>query len=214
MKDINLLHPKLRILARKLLEKAEQEGIHLIITSTLRTPKEQDELYAQGRQGEKKNWKVVTNVPYPWSMHNWGLAFDVCVVKNIDGQMKADWNSKEYKRVGEIGKSLGLNWGGDWKEFVDLGHFELPGYRVANLIAVYKTPDKFLQTFNQFQTDPEVENLSANEIPGEPVTVQFGSSKIKGYLVNNRVYAPVRDIVSILGKEVEWNQDTRTAIIK
>jgi len=30
-----------------------------------------------------------------------------------------------YKEVGGIGKSLGLEWGGDWKSIVDEPHFEV-----------------------------------------------------------------------------------------
>lgn len=85
---------------------------------TLRTTKEQDTLYAQGRT---KVGNIVTNAKGGYSFHNFGVAFDVCPVVN----KKLEWNDKKiFKKIGTIGLSLGLEWGGAWKAFKDLPHFQ------------------------------------------------------------------------------------------
>lgn len=38
---------------------------------------------------------------------------------------------EKYEQVGKLGKGLGLVWGGDWKGFVDLPHFETEDAREA-----------------------------------------------------------------------------------
>lgn len=141
MRDINLLHPDLQILCRRLIQLAAQNGIEIIIVQTLRTAEEQNALYAQGRTVAGD---IVTNVRYPYSMHNWGLAFDFAVI--IDG--KANWERTDlYQKVGELGKSLGLRWGGDFKTLKDMPHFEMVGFEINKLIERYQTPEKYVATF-------------------------------------------------------------------
>lgn len=146
MRDVNLLHPGLQILCRQLIDLSRQNGIEILITQTLRTREEQDALYAQGRTA---TGNIVTNVRYPHSMHCWGLAFDFAV--KVDGQVS--WNRLDlYERVGQLGKSLGLRWGGDFKTFKDRPHFELPGYEVSQLIKQYQSPVRFIATFEEDDT--------------------------------------------------------------
>lgn len=100
MRDIELLHPRLRTLCRQLIDLSRQNGIEIIITQTLRTRQEQDALYAQGRTA---SGNIVTNVRYPYSMHCWGLAFDVAVMLNG----KVTWNRLDlYDRVGQYDKTV------------------------------------------------------------------------------------------------------------
>lgn len=143
MRDINLLHPRLRTLCRQLIDLARQNNIEITITQTLRTREEQDALYAQGRTAAGN---IVTNARYPYSMHCWGLAFDFAVV--LQGQV--NWERLDlYDRVGQLGKSLGLRWGGDFTTLKDRPHFELPGYDINRLIAEYQTPARFIATFKE-----------------------------------------------------------------
>jgi peptidoglycan L-alanyl-D-glutamate endopeptidase CwlK len=143
LRDIELLHPRLRTLCRQLIDLSRQNGIEIIITQTLRTRQEQDALYAQGRTA---SGNIVTNVRYPYSMHCWGLAFDVAVMLNG----KVTWNRLDlYDRVGQLGKSLGLRWGGDFKTLKDRPRFELPGYDINQMIKQYQSPDRFTATFKE-----------------------------------------------------------------
>ena len=117
----------------------------VLITQTFRTKQEQDDIYAQGRT---KPGSIVTNVKYPNSAHCWGVAFDFC--RNVKGK-EWDNSDKFFNKVGAIGKSLGLTWGGDWKGFVDLPHLEMSKYMPNSstnaLVSKYGTPDKFKETW-------------------------------------------------------------------
>jgi len=144
MKDLNRLHPWMKTQAETLKVRSKLElGIDIIITQTLRTKTEQDELWAQGRTtpGVK-----VTNAKYPQSMHCWGLAFDFVPV--IGG--KAIWNKPDlFKKIGALGKSMGLTWGGDFKSLKDMPHFEAPNHDWKELQAKYGTPEKYIATWGK-----------------------------------------------------------------
>lgn len=111
------LHPVVAAKARALIALAAREGIHLLVTSTLRTFDEQAVIFAQGRS---RPGRRVTNARPGQSWHNFGLAFDV--VPLVEG--KPVWNSCYWERIGAIGRSLGLVWGGDFRSFKDKPHFE------------------------------------------------------------------------------------------
>lgn len=125
------LHPKLEPLARLFLEICKSKGIDILITCTYRSGREQDALYAQGRTTEGK---IVTNAQAGESAHNYTIAgkpaakaFDI--VPLIAG--KCCWDSKNdvWQEVGDIGKSIGLEWAGDWKKFKEYPHFQLKDWR-------------------------------------------------------------------------------------
>ncbi len=63
---------------------------------------------------------IVTNARAGQSVHNFGLAFDVGV---FEGSRYLG-NSPKYKGLGALGLELGLEWGGNWKTFVDEPHFQ------------------------------------------------------------------------------------------
>lgn len=130
-KKLQGLHPTLAAKARQLITLAFKEGINIIITQGYRSTEEQDALYAQGRT---KPGKIVTQVKGGHSYHNYGLAFDFAV---LDANGKINWNvDKRWKRVGALGKSLGLEWGGDWTKFKDYPHFQLTfGLTIKDLLA-------------------------------------------------------------------------------
>lgn len=110
------LHPYVKRLCEMFLDKCRSVGLHPTITSTLRTMKEQEEIYASGRT---KPGKILSYTKPGHSMHNYGLAFD------------CSFPAEEYKKAAAIGKNLGLTWGGDFKvngkPFVDRPHFQWTG---------------------------------------------------------------------------------------
>lgn len=120
-KDLSKLHPYVKILAEKFLVKCSKEGLNLIITQTLRTIDEQNALYAKGRT---KPGSKVTNAKGGYSMHNYGLAFDIAII--VNGKITWD-NEALYAKAGKIGESIGLEWGGSWKSFKDTPHFQWTG---------------------------------------------------------------------------------------
>ena len=81
---IELMHPTIREQLKKdylEINKNLPKGVRLRFTQTLRTNKEQDDLYAQGRT---KKGKIVTNAKGGQSIHNFGLAFDIVILLDKD----------------------------------------------------------------------------------------------------------------------------------
>ncbi|MFR3753371.1 MAG: M15 family metallopeptidase [Enterocloster sp.] len=54
-----------------------------------------------------------------------GTAFDI--FRN-DGAGAYNDSALFFQRVGAIGMSLGLEWGGNWKSIMDNPHFQLPDW--------------------------------------------------------------------------------------
>lgn len=82
-----------------------------------RSFKEQDALF-----NKLVNGKRVTKARGGLSWHNYGVAADVVFLENG----KWSWAEKhDWKKLGDLGKSVGLEWGGDWKSFPDRPHFQL-----------------------------------------------------------------------------------------
>ncbi len=135
------------------MEACRKQGLIVGISETWRSKAEQDALYAQGRTTPGI---VVTNCRYPDSPHNWGVAFDIYRNDGMGAYYDGDsW----FKKCGQIGKQMGLFWGGDFKSFVDRPHFELKKYLPNNsckaLIAKYGTPEKFKQTWEENEMTQE-----------------------------------------------------------
>ena len=117
-RKIEDLHPYVAKLCRAFIAACKKEGIDILITSTWRDNEAQNALFAQGRT---KPGKKVTNAKAGQSFHNYKLAFDFVPIVNG----KAQWNDlRTFKRAGEIGKRLGLEWAGDWKSFREYAHLQ------------------------------------------------------------------------------------------
>lgn len=127
MADLATLKPKVRQLAEQLVMRCKEQGITVIVTQALRTFAEQDALFAQGRT---KPGSIVTRAKGGFSLHNYGVAFDIVPI--ING--KADYKNLElFDRIGTLGEQIGLEWGGRWKTFPDRPHFQfLAGYTLVD----------------------------------------------------------------------------------
>jgi peptidoglycan L-alanyl-D-glutamate endopeptidase CwlK len=123
---LSTLEPGTGNLGRRHVAACREAGITLLVTQAYRDMDEQAALYAKGRT---EPGRVVTNARPGYSWHNFRRAYDVAVVDG--GQVI--WAGPEYVRAGEIGKSLGLVWGGGFGSIKgDLGHFEYhPGMTLA-----------------------------------------------------------------------------------
>lgn len=148
--DRSKLHPQLNYKLSLLLKKCMKKGIYLIITEGFRTPAEQDRLYAKGRTAPGEIVTHARGSSYS-SQHQWGIAFDIAMNYDIDGDGKVSddtWNRKGFQRVAKIAKSIGLGWGGDWK-FVDTPHLYLKkwGSTTAKLKQQYGTFANFKKTW-------------------------------------------------------------------
>ncbi len=151
LERIKTAHPKIR----KQLEEIYTEICSRLTGRSMcrfafvyRTNEEQDALYAQGRTTKGK---VVTNARGGQSYHNYGLAVDIVLItdtdgngsfetaswdrfKDFDGDGKSDWAEVVY-----VFKMFGWEWGGDWRRFPDYPHFQKPmGYTIADLMKMSK----------------------------------------------------------------------------
>jgi len=135
MRGIEKLHPLVQVMAQRLIVLCEDAGLSIKISDTLRTKAEQDAIPATN-----------TNAKYPNSYHNWGLAFDF-----FRAEKGREWdnNDKFFDKVGEIGKSIGLTWGGDFKKLKgDVGHFQDNNHgTIQSLISRWGSPDLFIKSW-------------------------------------------------------------------
>jgi peptidoglycan L-alanyl-D-glutamate endopeptidase CwlK len=153
LQRIQTAHPKLRAELTKIYEE-----ICAVLTSRVicrfhfvfRSIAEQDALYAQGRtklfDSKGKRLGIVTNAKGGSSFHNYGLAVDIVLLIDNDGNgsyESASWDTKkdsdkdgisDWLECVAIFKKYGWEWGGDWKRFNDAPHFQKTfGYTTAQL---------------------------------------------------------------------------------
>lgn len=114
------LLPQVQQMCGRFIDECKKQGYTVFVTQGLRTKAQQDAIYAQGRT---KPGKIVTHAPFPKSMHNHGLAFDIA----FRGKELYPADDKVWKAVAEIGKKIGLDAGYFWKKFQDKPHFEYTG---------------------------------------------------------------------------------------
>lgn len=122
-RSLTELHPKVAHMAQQFVEACDEQGIDLLVTSTYRDHESQNELYAQGRT---KPGKIVTNARGGQSYHNWRCALDVVPLRNG----KCVWDSSDpvWRKVGEIGESIGFEWAGRWSgRLKESAHFQYTG---------------------------------------------------------------------------------------
>jgi len=120
-RDISELNPETAALCREFVAECAKHRIEVLITSTYRDFESQNALYAQGRTTPGR---IVTNAKGGYSWHNFRCAFDFCPI--VHG--KAQWNDRAlFRRCGEIGKALGLEWAGDWVKFKEYAHLQHTG---------------------------------------------------------------------------------------
>ena len=116
---IKTLHPLIQCDVANIINEAEATlGITFRVSQALRTIAEQDALYAKGRTAPGK---VVTKARGGSSYHNYGLAFDVALIRNG----KVIWNDPGYRNLSTIAEKYGFYWGGNFRgKFTDQPHFE------------------------------------------------------------------------------------------
>jgi peptidoglycan L-alanyl-D-glutamate endopeptidase CwlK len=120
---IKTIHPILRselekdyIECNNLLPK----GVRLRFAYVYRSVNEQNILFAQRPK--------VTNARGGQSIHNYGMAFDIVILKDKDNNGTFETASfdidEHWMKVVKFFKAKGWTWGGDWKSFKDAPHFE------------------------------------------------------------------------------------------
>jgi peptidoglycan L-alanyl-D-glutamate endopeptidase CwlK len=129
---IKEFHPKFRDLLLKQYIEANNllgKGARLRFAYVYRSNALQDKLFNQKPK--------VTNAKGGQSIHNYGLAFDIVLLYDNDGNgtfEEASWSmirdfdkdgKADWKEIVDYFKSKGWEHGGDWKTFKDQPHFQL-----------------------------------------------------------------------------------------
>ena len=132
-KRLQQLHPALASRVRAMVADLAAQGTVVEVVQGLRTFAEQDELYAKGRT---KPGAIVTQARGGESNHNYGLAVDLCPFTND----KPDWNAPMgvWAAIGAAAAAHGLEWGGQWKKFLDKPHVQLPAMTVRECARCYQ----------------------------------------------------------------------------
>jgi len=118
-RDLSELASYFLPLATKLIEQCALARVPVRVVDTGRTPTEQEQKIAQG-----VSWTVRSkHEPQPPEYKS--EAIDI-VPESILSEHKPDWDpeSLDWQRIGVIGISFGLRWGGDWTTHKDPSHFE------------------------------------------------------------------------------------------
>jgi hypothetical protein len=133
-KRLQQLHPALAVAVRAMVVDLATKGTVVEVVQGLRTFAEQDDLYAKGRTTPGP---IVTQARGGESNHNFGLAVDLCPFTNGT----PDWNApmSVWAAIGTSAEAQGLEWGGQWKKFLDKPHVQLPSMTVKECARCYET---------------------------------------------------------------------------
>lgn len=175
IRDINELTPLAQTACRLFMAKCREAGLDIFITETYRPQIRQNELWEQGRT---KPGKIVT-----WTMHSrhtsrraWDIACNGCILYDIDTLNKA----------GAIAKSLGITWGGDWKD-PDKPHFEIG----INWEAP-KEDEEEVKRYNTIEEIPEwgketIQSLINKGCFADPKHLDLSEDMLRVFVIHDRM---------------------------
>lgn len=155
---IKLMHPKVRESCLKTYNEmcAALTGRAIVrFAYTLRTFAEQDALYQIGRtklyDNNGRRLGIVTNAKAGQSLHNYGLAFDIVLLRDTDKNgtfESASWDvvtdfdadgEADWMECVRIAKANSWFWGGDFRGFTDKPHFENKlGFSINDLYRMHQ----------------------------------------------------------------------------
>jgi len=176
-RSLDCLMPYVRYLALRLKEECAGVGIPLGFANTLRDAEYQAWCYQNGKSATKDI-----------GPHAFGMAFDVFI--NRKG---SEYDMDLLRRVGAIGKKLGLSWAGDWKSFREYVHFEYTGGLSAAELRAGKRV--------------ELPAVPKELIDADRMQVYFPGGKAEGYAVDGVTSVPLRAVCEKLGYTVSWTPD-------
>lgn len=197
MRNVSQLNPKLQKKVEQLKALCQQNGITIGISECVRTVAEQDALYAKGRT---TGGSIVTNcrgTSYS-SMHQWGVAFDFYLIVDVDGDGKTSddaFNNATglFDKVGKLGQSIGLEWGGSWQSIKDKPHFQLPdwGSTATKLKNQYGTPEKFRASWDTGTTEKVDQTAVADNVTASKSHTEAARAKSALY---NKAYTTTANL--------------------
>ena len=107
-----------RTAALKWYEYCVKNGINILIYETIRTVETQRKYVSSGASQTMKSYHIV------------GQALDFVPVNDKGDTLWGGYGASDIKKAISYAKSLGFEWGGDWKSFIDKPHlqFNYKGY--------------------------------------------------------------------------------------
>lgn len=105
-----------------ILSSLKTRGLNARLSQGYRTPKQQDDFYAQGRT---KPGPIITYATSKTGKHPRGIAADIDLLDANGNPLPS--SAKEWAALGEEASKRGLTWGGGWKKLKDLRHVEANG---------------------------------------------------------------------------------------
>lgn len=154
VRDLELLHPTLRIKVERVITRMSREHGHEVkVVETVRSQERQDHLFAQGRtrDGEIVTWTQQ-------SRHTHGLAADLMVDGGWD-------NTAAYARLQRIARQEGLHTLGP----SDPGHVELPHAAGHRSVSASVGDDPAASSTDTHRTAPErARQLQAMDVSAKP----------------------------------------------
>lgn len=208
VKNMGKVDPVVKNSTLEMIKRAYDKGINVQISAGMRTYAEQDALYAKGRTAPGN---IVTKARAGYSNHNFGLAVDYFLVSH-DGNVghwdiTRDMNANDvadWLEVANIAKSLGFEWGGDWKSFVDYPHLQMVGGLSTAQLRAGKRPNLVSKVKNPIKV---VTKPTHKKVSGPVADYQKWLNK--NYSVDldvDNIYGPLTNKAAIKAYQVEMNK--------
>lgn len=153
-----------------------ENEINILVYHTIRTIEQQREYYNSGASQTMRSYHLV------------GQALDFVPTNDKGETLWNDYGKPEIKKAIAYAKSLGFEWGGEWKTFVDKPHlqFNYKGYGT----------DTFTKEAPKTETKAEVYEEPKKELakPAAPKPVDDGDATIKSIqsTLNSRYKAAIK----------------------
>jgi peptidoglycan L-alanyl-D-glutamate endopeptidase CwlK len=210
------LLPVVKHAAETLIDRCYARGVPIVITQGFRTIAEQNALYAQGRTAYGN---VVTNARGGHSFHNFGVAIDFALL--LPNGREVSWDTKrngdldllpDWDEVVTEAKRLGFAWGGDWRSFKDMPHFQMSFGLLTADYRAGRSPAKLLLDLAMAVITKLTEGDDTVALPKANVVVN-GSKAKDGVVIDGLVYVPLREVSERLGATIAWDNVSKTASI-
>lgn len=235
---IATLQEPVRTAARQLVENCYARGIMIVITSGFRSYAEQNRLYAQSRTraeldraglfGVKANPNAdhVTNAIGGFSNHNFGFSFDAALL--LPNGVTVSWDTNRSDNLDSLpdwsemvieGKKLGLEWGGDWRTFVDMSHFQMvfglttTQFRNGARPSASQVTKALLRMKGAVAVTPPAAAIDEVASVAFPFVVGGKTSANMAFVYGNTgiSYVPMRDLAEFIGVPYYWDNVEKRA---
>lgn len=129
-RDLDLLHPDFRPQVDRFLARCAEAGLMVMVVETWRSAAAHEEDVKNGRswvKASKHQNTIAKKLGDLSAQFPAALAIDVAPYEQyqLHGPDKLQWDGNDpvWQKLGKLGESLGLKWGGRWK-IKDMGHFQ------------------------------------------------------------------------------------------